>query len=168
MVNGAISGLVCITPASGYVTTLGAFFIGLIGGVACYGGSQIKYFFKIDDSLDAFGVHAVGGFVGTIVTAFFANKNVGGEDGIFYTNTATGGRQLAKQLYAVVVVSCWAGFASFVILKILELVMGGLRVSEAVEKNADKLVLREDAHPNTEIPLPQMPGIHPDPLHHDI
>lgn len=77
MMNGAVAGLVCITPASGYVDMNGAFFIGLIGGLLCNVGSKFKhYILHLDDSLDAFGIHAIGGIVGGLATGFFANSEV--------------------------------------------------------------------------------------------
>ena len=76
MINGAIAGLVCITPASGFVDMNGAFFIGFLGGPLCYFGSQLKNYLGFDDALDAFGVHAIGGIVGGIATGFFATNEV--------------------------------------------------------------------------------------------
>ena len=76
MISGAIAGLVCITPAAGYVDMTGAFFIGFFGGPLCYAGAQLKHMVGFDDALDAFGVHAIGGIVGGIATAFFANPKV--------------------------------------------------------------------------------------------
>lgn len=170
MVNGAIAGLVCITPACGYVNTTGAFFIGLTGGVACYFGSQIKYIFRIDDSLDAFGVHAIGGMTGVILTGFFANEHIGGEDGVFYANRDIGGHQLAKQIYAIVVVAGWAAFASTVILSTLRHVLKmELRVTDAEEKCADHLVAREEPFVQVEQKeTTTFEELHPIPLHPEL
>ena len=76
MISGAVAGLVCITPASGYVDMTGAFFIGFFGGPLCYAGAQLKHMMGYDDALDAFGVHAIGGIVGGIATGFFATDQV--------------------------------------------------------------------------------------------
>ena len=76
IISGAISGLVAITPASGYVDVNGAFFIGLLAGPLCYGGAQLKHYLGYDDSLDAFGVHAIGGIVGSLLTGFFVTSAV--------------------------------------------------------------------------------------------
>ena len=76
MISGAVAGLVCITPASGYVDMTGAFFIGFFGGPLCYAGAQLKHMLGYDDALDAFGVHAIGGIVGGIATGFFASPYI--------------------------------------------------------------------------------------------
>jgi Amt family ammonium transporter len=76
MISGAVAGLVCITPSSGYVDMTGAFLIGFFGGPLCYAGSQLKHFLGYDDALDAFGVHAIGGIIGGIATGFFATDQV--------------------------------------------------------------------------------------------
>src|SRR5262249_41241105 len=72
MASGVVAGLVAITPASGYVPPLAALVIGLLAGVICYVAVALKPFFKYDDSLDAFGVHGVGGFLGALLTGVFA------------------------------------------------------------------------------------------------
>jgi Amt family ammonium transporter len=134
MVSGAIAGLVAITPASGYVDPTGAFFIGFLAGPICFLSSQLKYYFGYDDCLDAFGVHAIGGIVGGILTGFFATEDIAGAglNGVFYGTTEVGGRQLGNQIYAIVVVTCYAAFCTFVILKVLEATVG-MRVSEDIE-----------------------------------
>lgn len=153
MVNGAIAGLVGITPGCGFVNPTGAFFIGLISGIACYFGSQIKLRVKFDDALDAFGVHAIGGTIGTLLTGFFANEHIGGADGVFYADTYIGGHQFAKQLYAVVVTAGWSAFASFIILFLIKSTYG-LRVDEDAELFADAVFLREDAYANHDVRVP--------------
>src|SRR5262249_36905492 len=74
LASGVVAGLVAITPASGFVTPLSAVAIGLIAGLVCYGAVCLKPLFKYDDSLDAFGVHGVGGFLGAILTGVFASQ----------------------------------------------------------------------------------------------
>lgn len=128
-ISGAFAGLVCVTPASGYINPTGAFFIGLYGGPLCYLGCQIKHYIGVDDALDVFGIHAIGGIVGSISTAFFSTSRIGGEDGVYYDG---GGHQLGIQLYAICVTAGWSAFATFVILKLLDMGVG-LRVSEEVE-----------------------------------
>ena len=73
LASGLVAGLVAVTPASGYVTPLGGLVIGLAAGVVCYGAVALKPFLKYDDSLDAFGVHGVGGFLGAVLTGVFAS-----------------------------------------------------------------------------------------------
>jgi Amt family ammonium transporter len=133
MVSGAVAGLVGITPASGYVDATGAFFIGFFAGPLCFLSSQLKYVFGYDDCLDAFGVHAIGGIVGGILTGFFATSTVAGAgiNGVFYADTKVGGTQLGNQIYAIVVVTCYAAFMTFCILKVLDMTIG-MRVSEDI------------------------------------
>ena len=155
MLNGAISGLVVITPCAGYVDMNGAFFIGLIGGVSCYYGSFLKYsLFKVDDALHAFGVHSVGGVVGNILLGFFASTAVEegsggrGANGVFYSvNQGNAGAiQLGKQCIAVIFSIGWSGIISFVILKAIDLTLG-LRVStEAEEVGLDESLHGESMH----------------------
>lgn len=133
MVSGAIAGLVAITPASGFVDPTGAFFIGFIAGPACYFGSQLKHYLGYDDALDGFGVHAIGGALGGVLTGFFATDTIApGINGVFYASTKVGGTQLGNQIYAIVVCAGWAAFCTFLILQALEMTMG-LRVSEETE-----------------------------------
>ena len=122
--SGSVVGLVLITPASGYVDQTAAFFMAVIGVPIVYFGIQIKNRLGYDDALDAFGCHAVGGFVGSILTGFFANPFVNGKSGVFYGN----GRQLGLQIYASVVVGGWSFTVSFLILFLLNLIQG-IRVS---------------------------------------
>lgn len=131
-VNGAVAGLVCITPAAGFVNQTGAFMIGLFGGSLCFFGAMAKHYLGYDDALDAFGVHGVGGIVGGIATGFFATAQVGGFDGVYYAGLKVGGNQLAMQLYGIVVSGGWAGFFTFFILYAIQFTMG-LRVSSDEE-----------------------------------
>lgn len=132
LISGAFAGLVCVTPASGYINTTGAFFIGLYGGPICYLGCQIKHYVGCDDALDVFGIHAVGGIVGAISTAFYATHTVGGENGIYYASRVDGWHLLGVQLYAICVIAGWSAFATFAILKSIDMTIG-LRVSEEIE-----------------------------------
>ena len=76
VLSGAVTGLVCITPAAGYVDFTGAFFVGFFGGPLCYAGTYLQSWFGLDDALDAFSVHAIGGIVGGIATGFWATDDV--------------------------------------------------------------------------------------------
>ncbi|MBI5143915.1 MAG: ammonium transporter, partial [Candidatus Omnitrophica bacterium] len=129
--TGAVAGLVAITPASGFVSPTSSIFIGAIAGIVCYTAvAVIKLKFAYDDSLDAFGVHGVGGTVGALATGLFAQKiiNSAGNNGLFFGNPSQVGIQAigasATMVYSIAV--------TFVILKVLDLVMG-LRVSDEDE-----------------------------------
>jgi ammonium transporter, Amt family len=132
MVSGAITGLVAITPASGFVDVTGAFVIGLSCGLLTYWGAQLKHLCGYDDALDAFGVHAIAGALGGILTGFFAIASVGGSDGVFYGSLEVGGHQLGVQLYAILVCGGWSFFASLAIFYVVDVTMG-LRVSKEHE-----------------------------------
>lgn len=129
--SGCVAGLVAITPAAGFVTPGASIIIGLLSGIVCYGAvSVVKHRFGYDDSLDAFGVHGVGGTWGSIATGLFATKavNPAGADGLFYGNAD----QLATQLIATGASWVFAAVMTFVILKALSMVMK-LRVDEEAE-----------------------------------
>jgi ammonium transporter, Amt family len=135
-VSGAIAGLVSITPASGYVDQTGAFIIGLVAGPICYGGAQLKRYFGYDDALDAFGVHGIGGVLGGLLTGFFAKPEISGLDdnaGVFYADTYHGGRQLGRQIYAIVCAVFWSLFMTTIILFTVDALMG-LRVTDDDEE----------------------------------
>jgi ammonium transporter, Amt family len=123
MVSGAVAGLVAITPASGFVGVTGAFAIGIAAGIACYwGATWLKSTMGYDDSLDVFGVHAIGGIVGALLTGVFAVKDIGGVEGSF-----------AIQAIGVVSTIVYASLVTTVILLVIDKVMG-LRV-EMDEEN---------------------------------
>ncbi|HEV3022964.1 MAG TPA: ammonium transporter, partial [Pirellulales bacterium] len=131
--SGAVAGLVCITPASGYVVPVPAMLMGLAAGVVCYlACTTLKSTFRYDDALDAFGVHGVGGTLGAVLTGLFATRaikdlNSGQPIGLF-----EGGNLLVGQLVAVVVTWIFAAVVSFVLLKVLDATMG-LRVDTEEE-----------------------------------
>lgn len=128
--SGAVAGLVAITPASGFVGPMGALAIGLIAGVVCFwGATSLKNMLGYDDSLDAFGVHAIGGIVGAILTGVFAVKGIGGTAGLLEGNAG----QVMTQLIGVGATIAYTMVITFVILKVLDLVMG-LRVAEEAER----------------------------------
>lgn len=125
--SGLVAGLVAITPASGFVGPMAAIVIGLGVGVICYMSvSLIKPMFGYDDSLDAFGVHGVGGTFGALATGLFASKaiNAAGADGVFFGNPSL----LWTQFVAVVAVALYAFIVSFILLKLIDRTLG-LRVS---------------------------------------
>ena len=132
IISGAVAGLVAITPASGFVTPLGALGIGAGAGVICYlSVAFMKARFGYDDALDAFGVHGVGGFWGAIATGLWATKsvNAAGADGLFYGNPGL----VLIQLKAALITVVYSLVVSFVLLKVVDLVMG-LRTDEQEER----------------------------------
>ena len=138
MCSGSIAGLVCITPAAGHISPTGAFFIGLYGGPLCYLGCKLKEHFGFSDTFDASGVHATGGIIGVISTAFFASKSNGKENGVYYAATGAGGHHLALQLYGLVVVVGWTAVATFLILKAIDASIG--LAAEAAEDDPSDTV----------------------------
>lgn len=127
---GAVAGLVAITPASGYVSVSASILIGLAAGVVCYLAVQLKPRLRVDDALDVFGVHGVGGTLGAILTGVFASAaiNPGGGNGLLYGNP----RQLLVQVIAVGATWLYSGIGTFLILKLVDRVVG-LRVPEEEE-----------------------------------
>lgn len=128
--SGAISGLATITPAAGFVGPNSAIVIGLVAGFICYTAVQAKSRFKYDDSLDVVGIHGVGGAAGTIMLGVFATKaaNPGGVDGLLAGSSA----QLVSQVMGVVVVGIYAFAVSWILMKVLNAVMG-VRATEEDE-----------------------------------
>ena len=128
--SGAVAGLVAITPASGFVGPLAALAIGFGAGAVCYFGVNIKNFFGYDDSLDAVGVHGVGGTFGALATGLFASKaiNAAGADGAFFGNPSL----FLVQLLSVAVAIVYAFSVTWIILKLLDRIMG-LRVQQDEE-----------------------------------
>jgi len=139
--TGAVAGLVAITPASGFVGPIGSLVIGVAAGVVCYWGcTGLKHMFGYDDALDAFGVHAVGGIVGALLTGVFAVEQYGGTAGAFYGNV----QQFINQCIGVVTVFVYDAVVSLILLKIVDLFIG-LRVSEEVEREGLDLALHGEA-----------------------
>jgi Amt family ammonium transporter len=124
-----VAGLVCVTPAAGFVTPMSGLLLGLIAGAGCYFAcTTIKNTFKYDDSLDAFGVHGVGGTLGALLTGVFASEAVGGVPGLLEGNP----RQVMVQAISVVVTMAMAVVVTTILLKVLDATMG-LRVSQDQE-----------------------------------
>jgi len=143
IISGAVAGLVAITPASGFVDPRGALIIGVAAGVICYwGATGLKHALGYDDSLDAFGVHGVGGTVGAILTGVLAVSWVGGEgkSGLIDGNP----HQVVVQLYAIAVVVIYDAIVSLILLKLVDLVIG-LRPSAEVEREGLDLALHGEA-----------------------
>lgn len=131
IVTGMVAGLGTITPASGFVGPMGALIIGLAAGCVCFWATQImKRTFAIDDSLDVFPVHAVGGFMGLLLTAVFANR-LGGQ-GFLSDAITTSGAQFKEQLIGAVAIAIWCAAISFVLFKVIDKLIG-LRVDEEDE-----------------------------------
>ncbi len=129
IISGSIGGLVAITPASGFVDPLGALIIGIVGGAACYwGAAKLKQTLGYDDSLDAFGVHGIGGIVGALLTGVFAVEAIGGTPGVFEGNI----NQLWIQFVGILATIIYSAVATFIILKIIQVIMG-LRVDDETE-----------------------------------
>ena len=131
MCSGAVAGLVAITPASGFVGPSAAFFIGLAAGVICYlTCTKLKSAFGYDDSLDVFGIHALGGALGAILTGVFTSKAIGGTAGLLEGNAA----QVKLQLIGVGVTLLYTAIATYIILKVVDLITP-LRASDANERD---------------------------------
>jgi Amt family ammonium transporter len=130
LVTGCVAGLATITPASGYVGPMGAIAIGLAGGAVCFFMTGlVKQRFKIDDSLDVFAVHGVGGMLGSLLVAVFAAAALGG---VGYAAGMSLARQLGVQLVAVAAAALWSAVASFALIKLLAATTG-LRVDAEEE-----------------------------------
>lgn len=129
-VTGMVAGLATITPASGSVGPVGGMLLGLAGGVLCYSVTQlIKQRLKIDDSLDVFAVHGIGGALGSLLVAFFVATALGGHG---LADGMTMGSQLGVQAFGIVLVAVWSGVLTFVIVKVLKMFMK-FRVDEETE-----------------------------------
>lgn len=141
LVSGAVAGLVAITPASGFVGPMGALAIGAVSGYGCYlSVVKLKRKFGYDDSLDAFGVHGVGGIIGAVLTGIFVDARLGGSG---LAEGMTIASQLGKQFIGIGATIAYCGIASFVILKVLDAVIG-LRVTDEEEQEGLDLVLHDE------------------------
>ena len=129
IVTGMVAGLGTITPASGFVGPIGALVIGVLAGLVCYEATQyIKKVLKIDDSLDVFPVHGVGGILGTLLTGVFASASFGGM-GMDNSISTQVGIQIVGILFTII----WCGFFTFIILRFVDNVLG-LRITEDDEE----------------------------------
>jgi Amt family ammonium transporter len=127
---GAVAGLVAITPAAGYVTPAASILIGLMVSLVCYGAVMLRDKMKVDDALDVWAVHGVGGTVGALATGLFATTaiNANAANGLFYGNA----KQLLIQTIAVCAAWVFSGVMTFIILKVVN-VFVPLRVTEKEE-----------------------------------
>ncbi|GMR06453.1 MAG: ammonium transporter [Gammaproteobacteria bacterium] len=141
LVSGAVAGLVAITPASGFVGPIGALAIGVAAGVGCYiAAVKVKRVLGYDDSLDCFGVHAIGGIIGALLTGVFVSKGLGG---VGFAEGVTMGAQLGKQFIGVIVTIIYTATVSFIILKIVDVIVG-LRVTEEQETEGLDIALHDE------------------------
>jgi len=128
--SGVVSGLVGITPASGYVDVTGALVIGILSGaIGYFGVVKLKKMLGYDDTLDVFGIHGLVGIFGAIATGFLANPEVNGATGLFYGNPG----QVMPQIIAVAATIAFAGIGSAILFKLTTFVTGGGRVGDALE-----------------------------------
>jgi Amt family ammonium transporter len=129
--SGMIAGLVAVTPAAGFIGPVGAIVLGIIASAVCYFCVQVvKEKFGYDDSLDVFGIHGIGGIVGAIGTGFLASTAFGGGG---YPDGVTMAGQVVTQIKAVGVTIIWCGVVSFILLKLVDMIVG-LRVSPETER----------------------------------
>jgi ammonium transporter, Amt family len=145
IISGAVAGLVAITPASGFVDPRGALIIGIVAGVACYwGATGLKNSLGYDDSLDAFGVHGVGGICGAILTGVLAVSAVGGagHSGLIDGNP----HQVLIQLYGIGCTIAYDAIATLILLKLVDLVIG-LRVDADTERDGLDLAIHGEVVP---------------------
>ena len=140
--SGAVAGLVAITPASGFVGPMGALVIGVAAGVGCYIASvRVKKALGYDDALDVFGVHAVGGVIGAILTGVFVDAALGGAG---LAEGVSMGAQVGKQFVGVAATIIYCFIASIIILKVVDGIVG-LRVTQDEETEGLDLILHDEA-----------------------
>jgi Amt family ammonium transporter len=146
-VTGMVAGLGTITPASGFVGPGGALIIGLLAGFVCFNATQyIKRVLKIDDSLDVFPVHGVGGILGSLVVAVFASTELGLFSGYGFAEGITSiSEQFTVQAIGVAAVIVFTIIATFIILKVVGVLTGGLRVGEEAEMQGLDVVSHEES-----------------------
>jgi Amt family ammonium transporter len=139
--TGAVTGLVAITPASGFVGPVSAIIIGALAGMICYVGVLLKSKFRYDDSLDVVGIHGLGGTWGALATGLFASKavNEAGSNGLFFGNPG----QLVTQFVSVIVTIVFAFVMTFVILKFVNAVIG-IRVRDEEEEKGIDISLHDE------------------------
>ncbi|SEH27516.1 ammonium transporter [Magnetospirillum fulvum] len=137
LISGAVAGLVAITPASGFVGPKGALVIGFAAGIGCYwAATTLKHALKYDDSLDAFGVHGVGGIIGALLTGVFAVEAIGGTAGALEGNSG----QVLTQLWGVLITAGYTAIATYILLKLVDWTIG-LRVTPEEEREGLDIAL---------------------------
>jgi ammonium transporter, Amt family len=144
IVSGAVAGLVAVTPASGFVDPTGALIIGLVAGALCFfAATSMKNALGYDDSLDAFGVHAIGGIIGAMLTGVFATRAITGADAAVGLIDGNAG-QVLTQFYGVIATIVYDAIVSFILLKIVDWTIG-LRVSEDTERDGLDIALHGES-----------------------
>lgn len=129
--SGAVAGLVAITPACGFVGPMGAIVIGVLAGMVCFWAvTSLKSSLGYDDSLDVFGVHGIGGMIGALLTGVFMASELGG---VGYPEGVSMGGQVGKQAIATLTTIVWTGILSFILYKVIDVILG-LRVTEEEER----------------------------------
>ncbi len=136
--SGAVAGLVAITPACGWVGAGGALAIGALAGVVClWGVTDLKRMLHIDDALDVFGIHGIGGILGALLTGVFNTWSMGGTGIVDYVNNKVIDTEIGAQVWiqaqAVLTALIWSGLVAFVVFKLIDLTIE-LRVSEEEER----------------------------------
>lgn len=145
-VTGMVAGLGTITPASGFVGPAGALIIGLLAGIICFNATlMIKQKYKIDDSLDVFPVHGVGGILGTFLAGIFASESLGVFSGQgFADGIESMGAQIGVQLIGIIATFVYTAVATYLIFKVVGMITGGVRVSEDEESQGLDIVDHEE------------------------
>ncbi|BAV32999.1 ammonia channel protein [Sulfuricaulis limicola] len=141
IVTGMVAGLGTITPASGFVGPLGALVIGVTAGLVCFVATNyMKRSLHVDDSLDVFPVHGVGGIIGTLLTGIFAATTLGG---VGFAEGVTMGKQVTTQITGILVTAAWSGIVTFILLKLIDAMLG-LRVTVEQETEGLDTVLHNE------------------------
>jgi len=141
IVTGMVAGLGTITPASGFVGPIGAVIIGAVAGVVCFFATNyMKRALNVDDSLDVFPVHGVGGMLGTFLTGIFVSAAFGG---VGYPEKVSIGEQLTTQVTGIIAVGAWSGILTWILLKLTD-VVAGLRVAGDAETEGLDTVLHNE------------------------
>jgi ammonium transporter, Amt family len=141
IVTGMVAGLGTITPASGFVGPLGALVIGVTAGLVCFVATNyMKRSLRVDDSLDVFPVHGVGGIIGTVLTGIFAATTLGG---VGFAEGVTMGKQVTTQITGILVTAAWCGIVTFILLKLIDVTLG-LRVTVEQETEGLDTVLHNE------------------------
>jgi ammonium transporter, Amt family len=145
IVTGMVAGLGTITPASGFVGPAGALIIGLTAGFVCFSATNfLKRVLKIDDSLDVFPVHGVGGILGTLLAGIFASTQLGIFSGQGFADGVSGmGQQLGIQFVGVISTLVYTAIVTFIILKVVDVIVG-LRVTKEEEIEGLDIALHEE------------------------
>ncbi|HEV3011348.1 MAG TPA: ammonium transporter [Burkholderiales bacterium] len=144
IVTGMVAGLGTITPASGFVGPIGALIIGAVAGIACFfATSHMKRVLNVDDSLDVFPVHGVGGLIGTLLTGILVSATFGG---IGYPEKVTMGEQFMTQVIGVVATAVWSGVITWILLKLVDAIAGMRVASEEETEGLDTVLHNEKGY----------------------